>query len=381
MARKRANSPDNLWSHQVFTREIAVRALYESLETGGKLLYQLSGYCEHLHNVNLSSPSHMFFYSCFFPISSVAIDFLSGSRRRSEKSSLSDSQTSDSLSTIATASITSPSVTTLHSMPARLPSSTREKRLSQSMTSAQAHRESRKRLSHSWTASNMQHDIQSMQQQHHAAQTGQPIGAVNATFDLISARTYDMLSSSSAGLNPSSNMFATREQVAPQMYPHPALTGALSQQSATLPLEPILQGPLLQPPEDAFSMPPPRSNFGNMGMHANGTATRRHSEPISQVGNLGLSTNEDEELSELYDIFAQDLPPGEDLTRGLDIPPSLSQPASQSHGQQHNALRRIEESTFGTADSSSQQEQQASDYDTAVQNALALLQQLQNDKT
>ena len=244
------------------------------------------------------------------------------------------------------------------------------------MTSAQAHRESRKRLSHSWTSSNMQHDIQSMQQQHHAAQTGQPIGAVNATFDLISARTYDMLSSSSAGLNPSSNMFATREQVA-QMYPHPALTGALSQQPATLPMEPMLQGPLLQPPEDAFSMPPPRSNFGNMGMHHNGTtATRRHSEPISQVGNLGLSTNEDQELSEFFDMFAQD-PPGEDLTRGLDIPTSLSQQASQSHGQQHNALRRIEESTFGTADSSSQQEQQALDYDTAVRNARALLQQLQ----
>lgn len=303
----------------------------------------------------------------------MAIDFLSGSRRRSEKSSLSDSQTSDSLSTIATASITSPSVTTLHSMPARLPSSTREKRLSQSMTSAQAHRESRKRLSHSWTASNMQHDIQSIQQQHHAAQTGQPIGAVNATFDLISARTYDMLSSSSAGLNPSSNMFATREQVAHQIYPHPALTGA-SQQSTTLPPE-----PMLQPPEDAFSMPQPRTNFGNMATHTNGTATRRHSEPISQVGNLGLSTNEDEELAELFDIFAQDLPPGEDLTRGLDIPPSMSQQASQSHGQ-HNALRRIEESTFGTADSSSQ-EQHVSDYDTAVQNALALLQQLQNDKT
>ena len=44
MARKRANSPGDLWSHQVFTREIAVRALYESLETGGKLLlvYHLS---------------------------------------------------------------------------------------------------------------------------------------------------------------------------------------------------------------------------------------------------------------------------------------------------------------------------------------------------
>ena len=320
----------------------------------------------------------MIIHLASFRLSLVAIDFLSGSRRRSEKSSLSDSQTSDSLSTIATASITSPSVTTLHSMPARLPSSTREKRLSQSMTSAQAHRESRKRLSHSWTSSNMQHDIQSMQQQHHAAQTGQPIGAVNATFDLISARTYDMLSSSSAGLNPSSNMFATREQVA-QMYPHPALMGALSQQPATLPPEPILQGPLLQPPEDAFSMPPPRSNFGNMGMQPNGTTTRRHSEPISQVGNLGLSTNEDQELSEFFDMFAQDLPSGEDLTRGLDIPTSLSQQASHSHGQ-HNALRRIEESTLGTVDSSSQ-EQQVSDYDTAVQNALALLQQLQNDKT
>ena len=306
----------------------------------------------------------------------MAIDFLSGSRRKSEKS-LSDSQTSDSLSTIATASITAPSVTTLHSMPARLPSSTREKRLSQSMTSAQAHRESRKRLSHSWTVSNMQHDIQSMQQQHHAAQTGHPIGAVNATFDLISARTYDMLSSSSTGLNPTPNMFATREQIA-QMHPHPALTGALSQ-PAMLPPEPMFQGPMLQPPEDAFSMPPPRSNFGNMGMQPN-TAARRHSEPISQVGNLGLSTNEDQELSEFFDMFAHDVPLGEDLTRGLDIPPSLSQQASQSHGQ-HNALRRIEESTFlGTADSSSQQEQQA-EYDTAVQNALALLQQLQNDKT
>lgn len=300
-----------------------------------------------MHNINLSSSSHMIILASF-QLSSVAIDFLSGSRRKSEKS-LSDSQTSDSLSTIATASITAPSVTTLHSMPARLPSSTREKRLSQSMTAAQAHRESRKRLSHSWTSSNMQHDIQSMQQQHHAAQTGQPIGAVNATFDLISARTYDMLSSSSTGLNPSSNMFATREQVA-QMYPHPALTGALSQ-PAMLPPEPMLQGPILQPPEDAFSVPPPRSNFGNMGIHPNGTAARRHSEPISQGGNLGLSTNEDQELSEFFDMF-EDLPPGEDLTRGLDIPPSLSQPASQSHGQ-HNALRRIEESTFlGTADSS-----------------------------
>ena len=309
----------------------------------------------------------------------MAIDFLSGSRRKSEKS-LSDSQTtSDSLSTIATASITAPSVTTLHSMPTRLPSSTREKRHSQSMTTAQAHRESRKRLSHSWTSSNMQHDIQLMQQQHHAAQTGQPIGAVNATFDLISARTYDMLSSSSTGLNPTPNMFATREQVA-QMYPHPALTGALSQ-AAMLPPEPMRQGLMLQAPADAFSIPPPRNNFGNMGMQHNGTATRRHSAPISQVGNFGLSTNEDQELSEFCDMFAHDS--GEDLTRGLDIPPSLSQQASQSHGQ-HTALRRIE-STLGTADSSSQ-EQQASDfipqeYDTAIQNALALLQQLQNDKT
>ena len=94
-----------------------------------------------------------------------------------------------------------------------------------------------------------------MQQQHHAAQTGQPIGAVNATFDLISARTYDMLSSSSTGLNPTPNMFATREQVA-QMYPHPALTGALSQ-AAVLPPEPMRQGLMLQAPADAFSIPPP----------------------------------------------------------------------------------------------------------------------------
>ena len=43
MARKKANSPDNLWSHQVFTREIAVRALYESLETGGKYVLSSKG--------------------------------------------------------------------------------------------------------------------------------------------------------------------------------------------------------------------------------------------------------------------------------------------------------------------------------------------------
>lgn len=46
MARKKANSPDNLWSHQVFTREIAVRALYESLETGGKYVLSSKRMCQ-----------------------------------------------------------------------------------------------------------------------------------------------------------------------------------------------------------------------------------------------------------------------------------------------------------------------------------------------
>ena len=45
MARKRANSPGDLWSHQVFTREIAVRALYESLETGGMYILSSKGVC------------------------------------------------------------------------------------------------------------------------------------------------------------------------------------------------------------------------------------------------------------------------------------------------------------------------------------------------
>ena len=61
MARKRANSPDNLWSHQVFTREIAVRALYESLETGGKYVLSSKRMC-HMHNINLSSPSHIIIF-------------------------------------------------------------------------------------------------------------------------------------------------------------------------------------------------------------------------------------------------------------------------------------------------------------------------------